>query len=542
MKSFKRIAIISSILLLAAYIGIGLSYRFYSPEKSENYMWCAYHVHSTFSDGLLPLGQIAEEARKSGVDLVILTDHGRPHPKATTLNETIDGVRFIGGSEAGIPEGHINFFGATYIPKFHLPPYPPEAYDDIREWGGFGVLTYPEDPRDQWQYWEPDLIPDGIEIINITSYFRRASPWRKLAAAVFLPFGHYHFLRDVTPPRVALSRWDELLKRGKVLGFYATNAHGGFPITPESKTTVPVPSYGTAFTLVSLGIEKSKQDSLETAIRDGDFFSVIRGAGEPSRFEFTARLDERTYPSGSMISGPPEILLSVEIEIFEPRLVLKRNGEVIEETAGTQLQRVADFPGVYRAEIYLDDHPFLGDDVPWILSNPIFVDATFEPAVTEVPECVEKVSLSLGDLEVEKDADSSAIYRATDEGFSFAYDLAKATPETIDRWVALSLRKKMDLTPYSGFYIEASSEETMRYQVEIRSGDKSFYGSFKLYSDRVSSVVVPFDRFYATFGGREPIPLADIDSFFITINTSSTQTGFSSKITIREAGFCLLNP
>ena len=96
----------------------------------------------------------------------------------------------------------------------------------------------------------------------------------------------------------------------------------------------------------------------------------------------------------------------------------------------------------------------------------------------------------------------------------------------------------MDLSSFDGFYVEALSPDYMRYQVEVRSGDKSYYSSFKLYPERENSISIPFSRFYATFRGREPIPLADIDSFFVTINTWSTRTGYSSSLNIKDMGFC----
>jgi hypothetical protein len=222
----KRIKPFLVLVLLVAlvYLLWGVHYASYAPEVSDAYRWGAWHVHSTFSDGLLSLPEIAEEARKARVDFVLLTDHGRPNRQTSTLDETVGGVRFIGGSESGIPEGHINFFGAKEIPLFNLPPFPPDAFDDIREWGGFGVLTYPEDPRDPWRYWESDLNPDGIEIINITSYFRRASVWGMLGTAIFAPFSDYLFLKDITPPVIGLKRWDEL-----------RTPTGGFP-SPRNRT------------------------------------------------------------------------------------------------------------------------------------------------------------------------------------------------------------------------------------------------------------------------------------------------------------------
>ena len=78
-----------------------------------------------------------------------------------------------------------------------------------------------------------------------------------------------------------------------------------------------------------------------------------------------------------------------------------------------------------------------------------------------------------------------------------------------------------------------------RLNVFLLNNDLTLFdASFKLYPDKENRLVVPFSQFYATFRMREPIPLEAIDSFFITVNTSNSQTGFSSRITIQEIGFC----
>jgi hypothetical protein len=345
-------------------------------------------------------------------------------------------------------------------------------------------------------------------------------------------------MKDITTPQAALERWDELLTRRKVFGFYACNAHGGFPITQESSVNVPIPSYAAAFSLVGLAVDKKYEDAPDGAVRNGDFFSVLRGAGEPTAFEFSAEIDGRRFPSGSTISGSPEIIVRAETKGMSPRLVLKKDGQVLSTSKEKELRFSAQSPGVYRAEIYLDDHRFLSPHVPWILSNPIFVDPSSEKFVPEELPCDVKRLISLDGLAVEKDEDSSAVYSPVDEGATLAYHLEEATPEKINRWVALALRNPLDLSPYAGFYMVAESKDYMRYQTEIRSGEKSFYASAKLYPETENRVYIPFVEFYATFGGRETIPLDSIDSFFITVNTSSSRTGFSSSLTIKEMGFC----
>jgi hypothetical protein len=289
-----------------------------------------------------------------------------------------------------------------------------------------------------------------------------------------------------------------------------------------------------------MGIDKKYANEPDAAIRSGDFFSVLRGAGEPRAFDFHAELDGVSHPAGSVLSGSPEITLRVETDELEPRLVLKADGQVVQSAKDGEIRFAVDSPGVYRAEVYLDEHPFLRPDVPWILSNPIFVGVDFVEEGEEEQEtlCERAESIPLDALQVEKDDESSASYISAEDGATLMYSLSKATPEKIDRWVALALRKPMDLSAYKGFYIVAESKDYLRYQVEIRSGEESYYTSFKLYPNKQNRPVVPFSQFYATFRGREPIPLNAIDSFFITVNTSNSRTGFSSTIKIKEAGFC----
>lgn len=538
MKRFKLVLLALVGLLIIVYLLWGTPYAWYTPEASDGYLWAAYHVHSTHSDGLGTLEEIAREARASRVSLVILTDHGRPNFETSVMDKRIDGTRFVGGSESGLPEGHLNFFGASRVPQFKLPPFPPDALDDVREWDGFGVLTYPDDPKHQWEYWEEDFIPNGIEIINLTSYFRNASLLGKLRTAAFMPFSQYCFLEDLTPPDIALARWDEALTRGLVWGVYACNAHGGFALTTRGRWTVPIPSYETVFSLVGLGIDKRYETEPIQALRKGDFFSILRGAGEPQAFELYAKTEDQSFPSGSSLSGPAEIVVRIETRELEPTLVLKRDGEILKTVRTPELRYQATESGVYRAEIYLEDHPFLASDVPWILSNPLFIETSFEAPEMPISECTNRQGLSLTTLAVEKDEESSAHLEETEEGVAFFYELSRATTDRIDRWVALAVRNEMDLSPFDGFYIIASSEDYMRYQVEIRSGVRRYYSSFKLYPKAENSIFVPFSTFYEFFAGRQPIPLARIDSFFITVNTWSSRTGFSSSIAIREMGFC----
>jgi hypothetical protein len=533
----RRLLLIAGCALVC-YVVVGVYHASYRPEHSDTYLWGVYHVHSTHSDGLGTLDQIAGEARESRVDFVIVSDHGQPNPDSSTIDTEIQGVRFIGGSEADIVEGHIALFGVDEVPLFKLPPHPRDAFDDVREWGGVGVLTYPDDPKQGWRYWKDDFVPDGIEIINISSYVWRAPWWRNLGKVLMMPFAHHHLVEGIADPTVPLQRWDELLERGKVFGFYAANAHGGFKPVWAGARGIRKPSYSDIFSLVGLAVGRENGGSVDAALRRGEFFSVIRGAGEPQRFDFRAERDGETYPSGSSTTGRPDLVVEVDTLDLDTSIVLKHDGGSVATTTGNVLRFTPQVPGVYRAEVYLRGHRYLSSEVPWILSNPIFVDVAFAPIPGVEEGCRTTRRIPFDELRVEKDRDSKASYSVSDGRATLAYHLAEATPEVVDRWVALALRRGIDLSPFRGFYLSGESPDYMRYQVEIRSGERRFYSSFKLNAGRHERVFAPFSEFCTPAGCGAPIPLAEIDSIFVTVNTSSTVTGFRSSITIDELGFC----
>ena len=446
-------------------IGRGLMISGYEPVTSDRYLWGAFHVHSTMSDGSAPLDAIAAQAKSARVGVVLLSDHGAPHREASLIGDVIDGVRFIGGSEVGMPEGHLIVSDVDALPDHNLPPFPPDAVEDVREWGGFSVLTYPEDPTHRWLYWDEDFVPNAIEIINVTSYFRASSLSDKLAWAVFSMFNRYYYVSGFDSPAYALERWDELLTRGKVWAFYAANAHGGFPLTEER--WIDIPSYETAFSYAGLGIDRRFESDPMRAIRDGEFFAIVRGAGEPERFELERRNDG--------------VHVRVDVDGLETRTVLKRGGNIVSESREPSLVHHDASPGVYRAEVYLTGHPLLPDDVPWILSNPIFVDV--EPALPERAEldCSEVDAVDLTALHVEKDESSKATLALAPTGeLTITYELSLSTTDHVDRWVALAHRQNVDLSRYRGVSLTARGPRPMRYWIEVRAGEVGHYATFKV--------------------------------------------------------------
>jgi hypothetical protein len=381
MMPVRKCVIAIALATLIAYLVTGMRYASYSPQHSDTYLWGVYHVHSSMSDGLQSPREIALQARASGVSLVLLTDHGSPNQASSSFRDTIDGVTIVGGSEASLPDGRLTFLGAEGTPSLRLSSFPPDAIDDAREWGAFPVVAYPDDPRYQWRYWNDDLRPGGIEVLNLFTSLRSGSWTDRLLLAMFYPFSRYYFLKRIAVPTESTAHWDGFLQRGKTWAFVASDAHGGFHITPW--LSIKLPSYSDTFSFAGMGIAKQYDSDPAAAIRSGDFFNCIRGAGEPDRFEFSAQRGFQKFPSGS--DAPPNSDLHVEVQLEAQagkqatRLVLKRDGVALREVAGGYLDLENAAAGVYRVEVFLVGHPLLQGNVPWILSNPIFVGIVHEP-------------------------------------------------------------------------------------------------------------------------------------------------------------------
>ena len=249
----------------------------------------------------------------------------------------------------------------------------------------------------------------------------------------------------------------------------------------------------------------------------------MRAAGEPERFEFLE------------IDGA--LLVRLDTKTAGARMDLKRNGEVVSSTKENELRVASPEPGVYRVEVYLEDHPLLAGDVPWILSNPLFIGPPGAPVEKQSLACSRVDAVALAELGLEMDDESQAEIERDDTGtLRLSYLLSPKTPEKVDRWVALALRKPMDLSSYRGIEIRGSAPEPMRYWVEVRSGDDGHYASVLLPTP--GAVAIPWERFYPTLGPRRAIPLATIDALFVTVNTSSSRTGFSAEMTLESLGFC----
>ncbi|MEO6590016.1 MAG: hypothetical protein ABIP06_12005, partial [Pyrinomonadaceae bacterium] len=136
--------------------------------------------------------------------------------------------------------------------------------------------------------------------------------------------------------------------------------------------------YATIFRLVRTHVllETNKQltqENLIEALKNGHTFIGFDCLSDTGGFSFTAENGAQQKMQGDEIA----LQNGVNFRAAAPqiaRFVIFKNGEkVFESGENTEVVFEAKEPGAYRTEVYLDalGSPF--DEMPWIVSNPVYV-------------------------------------------------------------------------------------------------------------------------------------------------------------------------
>jgi hypothetical protein len=242
------------------------------------------------------------------------------------------------------------------------------------------LVAYPE----KFKGWDTTGY-DGIEIYNV---YTNAKEFNPVAAFFDVLWSHrsYHdllFASVYRRPAENLSRWDQLLSRGKLTGVGGNDAHANIGITLNDKSGkrllgLQLDPYTTSFHLVRLHVlipaeRNLDQGTLLSAIRSGNCFIGFDVFGDSSGFRFQAVSTSESKIQGEEINLAENTRLQVASPVSS-RMVVFRNGSQLSDDSGLTFKEVeVRERGVYRVEVYL---PQLGSPVgeqPWIISNPIFV-------------------------------------------------------------------------------------------------------------------------------------------------------------------------
>ncbi|MEX2271313.1 MAG: hypothetical protein WD690_07590 [Vicinamibacterales bacterium] len=523
----------------------------------------AFHVHTVASDGGGTREDVARAAARAGLDFVILTDHGdgTAEPAAP---EYLHGVLVIDGVEVTTSAGHYATFGASRSPY----PLGGPAYavvEDIARLGGFGVAAHPDSAKAdlRWRDWTARI--NGLEWINGDSAWRDERPMtlaRGILDYLFRPGPALAALVD-RPSRL-LQRMDDLSRTRHIVGLAAADAHARLPLTDdsepyESRWTVPAPSYEQSFkTFVNLvhvsrpasGDARRDAASIGEAIRAGNVAFAMTALAAPAALHFSvqARFPGRgsigVYPMGSLVPAAPEMIFEARTpDVVESgrslvRLTLLRDGRVAATAEGPVLShRVEDARGIWRIEGTLATWP----DVPWLLSNPIKVNADAytvpgQPGDSSAPapDPVNSLELTAGQWAIEHHPESVGSIAPADGGQVFSYRLAGGAPAG---QYAAAVRATGSTQAWDSLVLTARAAAPVRVWIQLRLSDSRTgqrWGHSVYLDDQSRTVRIPI----RDFAPLEPRPsvsrpnVVQVRQVLIVVDTVNTAPGGAGRITL----------
>ena len=520
------------------------------------------HIHTTHSDGGGTVADIESAAAAAGLDFVIITDHnslaGKPREGYGNT-----GVLTIIGTEISNHEGHLLAVGLPSPPTYRFSGDGLDTLRDLDDLGSLSFAAHPENPREdlRWTGWS--LPGDwGIEILNGDSQWRAAGWTSLLGTALLYPLNSdYSLLRLLRRP-AALFRWDDLLARRHAPAIAGADAHG----TLRPAAALPLPTYEAVFRIAQnyvlleqplSGNAPADTAAILAALARGRAYIGVGALAPADRFFFLAERDGSRWTMGDTVaSGGPVQLQAGGARPANARITLYRNGVTVATADGPLDTRVTE-PGVYRVEVQVP-----GWDVPWIVSNPIYVLTEPERArrarAAELPAPVVAEAAAILDP---FDPDSTFVAAADDstrqdvqfidpdggpDGSSvarIAFRLGEPSTEHPSPFASLASYQSRDLAGRNGLVFSLRSDDTYRFWVQVRDrnpetleGTESWFASVKT-GNAWRTVTLPFTRLRSDDPHTDgTLDLADIEAIVFLVDIGAVPPGTEGVIWIDDLG------
>jgi hypothetical protein len=341
------------------------------------------HVH-TFLGGH-STGNFAElisGAKANQLDFVIMTEHPQAEfdTSAMTLTGMHAGILFVNGNEVSTASGD----------RLLLIPGQPNAaltnsqttqqvVDQQKNSGGLAIAAYPSES----QNWQTANV-DGVEIYNLFTNARQINRFVMFFDGLWSYRGYADlmFANFFERPNENIQRWDLAVSNNnrKLVAVAGNDAHSNVGVSLNDASGkqlagLRLDPYERSFRTVRTHVLIKKdqalsRESLLDAISHGhcylsfDLFSEARG--------FNFRISNADKIMGDEIDLNSQLRIQVQSPV-PARIVMLKNGAVIDQKSGTNAEFSPDGTGVYRVELYLDSLPPPVAGQPWVISNPIYV-------------------------------------------------------------------------------------------------------------------------------------------------------------------------
>ena len=340
------------------------------------------HIHSSYSDGTGSVLEIAESARRAGLDFIILNDHDY---MTESLHLEDEGyyrdLLVLMGLEIGLRSNHYLAYGLDHMVKGSS-LNPQEVIDLVNAEGGIGFLAHPFEKGMPFMeksvaYTWDDLEVTGYNGICIWNF---SSRWKERVRTVFhgLFFLLFKYQTLRPPSRRTLSFWDRSCLNRRVVGIGGSDAHG-WALKKGRISFTPL-SYYDALSSINVHIllksELPRGDinrakaAIYEALKQGSLFIANERLAPASGFRFYYELDQ----GGRLEMGEEIQFQKGELFVRAPcecEIRLIRNGVIQDIRSGNSTSYRVDKAGVYRVETYR--RLFFFGLRPWIFSNPIYL-------------------------------------------------------------------------------------------------------------------------------------------------------------------------
>ena len=367
----KKLLIAFLVVVLCYVLWLGfqlLHFECYSQnqtDKNRLEIKGAYHIHTLFSDGKKNPHEIAKMASRASLDFIILSDHGEPNYESMNAAGWKENVLVLSGSELSVSRGHLVALGFK-TPTVPFSKNAEQAVYQIKTQDGFSVIAHPYS-KVSWS-WGEFIDYTGIEIINANTMFTTET----LQLIPYFPFflikPDIVFIKMLCRPERNLRKWDELNRIHPIFGFFSIDAHLFY------KSLLPLLNLHVLLkTPLSGQFEEASQQVYES-LKEGRFYNAVDAAAQADGFRFWMEKGNQRLEMGEETDLDSQIMGHVHAAFpFATEILLLHNGKLIHSSTQDDVTYKITKPGFYRVEVYLKERSPLHRDIPWIVSNPIFL-------------------------------------------------------------------------------------------------------------------------------------------------------------------------
>jgi hypothetical protein len=343
------------------------------------------HMHTTYSDGSGTHADLGRAALKTGVDVLLVTDHNvwvqgvDTYYQAGKKRTLVIACEEIHDQDRDPQKNHLLVFGADQE-LASLADSPQALISAVHRLGGLSFLAHPVDPAMpafgetdiSWVDWDVTGFT-GIELWNGFSELKTVAKG-KLDAIVCA------FFPEIIPhgPLLKTLRiWDDLLSKGRrVVAVGGSDAHAQHKVMgPLDKTIFPYEYHFLTITThiftpapLTGNLTQDRKMVFES-LAAGHCFIGYDLPAPTHGFQFSAQSREFSGIMGDEIHSLGTVTLQAKFPSrAEIRLI--KDGKCIKAVQGQRFTHITNEPGVYRVEAFKH---YLGKRRGWIFSNPIYI-------------------------------------------------------------------------------------------------------------------------------------------------------------------------